>query len=57
MASLEPDVIAALSRQVPKLTRNNLEKETRRKFKELKCQMISEFLALPVTQEIMAGPN
>jgi|TARA_R100000152_G_C6779483_1_gene211152 hypothetical protein len=57
MASLEPDVIAALSRQVPKLTRNNLEKETRRKFKELKGQMISEFLALPVTQEIMAGPN
>ena len=57
MASLEPDVIAALSRQVPKLTRNNLEKETRRKFKELKSQMISEFLALPVTQEIMAGPN
>ena len=57
MASLEPDLIAALSRQVPKLTRNNLEKETRRKFKELKGQMISEFLALPVTQEIMAGPN
>ena len=57
MASLEPDVIAALSRQVPNLTRNTLEKETRRKFKELKGQMISEFLALPVTQEIMAGPN
>tara|TARA_R100000808_G_C2154757_1_gene166108 strand:- start:9729 stop:10316 length:588 start_codon:yes stop_codon:yes gene_type:complete len=55
MAFLEPDVVLALQRQTPKLTRKGLEKEARKKFKEIKQEMISEFLAHPVTQEIMAG--
>jgi hypothetical protein len=55
MAFLETDVILALQRQVPKLTRKGLDREARKKFKEIKREMISEFLANPITQEIMAG--
>ena len=55
MALLEPDVILALQRQVPKLTRKDLDKEVRKKFKEIKQEMIREFLANPITQEIMSG--
>ena len=55
MARLERDVISALKRQVPKLTRRQLERDARKKFKEIKREMITEFLANPVTQEIMAG--
>ena len=55
MAFLEPDVVLALQRQVPKLTRKDLDKEVRKKFKEIKQEMIREFLANPITQEIMSG--
>ena len=57
MAILEPDVISALNRQVPKVSRRDLEREARKKFKEIKQEMINEFLANPVTQEIMSGPQ
>ena len=57
MASLEPDVISALKRQVPKLTRRSLDKAARKKFKEIKQEMIKEFLGHPITQEIMGGPS
>jgi hypothetical protein len=33
------------------------EKEAKRKFKEIKAEMIKEFLSHPVTQEIMGGPT
>ena len=55
MARLETDVISALKRQVPKLTRRQLERDAKKKFKEIKQEMINEFLANPITQEIMAG--
>ena len=55
MAFLEPDVISALQRQVPKQTRKQLEEAARRKFKQIKQEMISEFLIHPITQEIMGG--
>jgi hypothetical protein len=55
MALLEPDVILALQRQVPKQTRKRLEEIARRKFKQIKQEMISEFLIHPITQEIMGG--
>ena len=57
MARLEPDVISALKRQVPKLTRKSLDKAARKKFKEIKQEMINEFLGHPITQEIMGGPS
>ena len=57
MAILEPDVISALKRQVPKLTRKDLDKAARKKFKEIKREMIKEFLGNPITQEIMGGPS
>jgi len=55
MPKLEPDVISALQRQVPKLSRKGLEREARKKFERIKQEMISEFLAHPVTLEIMGG--
>ena len=57
MAKLEPDVISALKRQVPKLARKGLDKAARKKFKEIKQEMINEFLGHPITQEIMGGPS
>ena len=57
MIVLPPDVKAALKRQAPKQMRKGLEKEAREKFKRIKKEMISEFLANPITQEIMAGPS
>jgi len=57
MALLPPDVQNALKRQVPKALRRDLEKEAKRKFKRIKAEMIKEFLAHPVTQEIMEGPT
>ena len=57
MPSLEPDVIAALQRQVPRLSRKGLERETRKRFKQIKSEMISEFLAHPITLEIQSGPS
>ena len=57
MPNLPPDVRQALKSQVPKLTRKDLEKRAREKFKQIKAELISEFLNDPVTQEIMQGPQ
>jgi hypothetical protein len=57
MALLPSDVQDALKRQAPKALRRDLEKEAKRKFKRIKAEMIREFLAHPVTQEIMGGPT
>ena len=57
MATLPPDVKAALQRQAPKLMRKGLEREARKKFKEIKAEMIKEFLGNPITQEIMGGAS
>ena len=57
MIILPADVRAALKRQAPKMMRRGLEREARKKFKEIKAEMVKEFLASPITQEIMAGPS
>ena len=36
MAKLDPDVIAAIQRQTPKLVKKDLDKEFRKKFDEVK---------------------
>ena len=57
MIQLPLDVKNALKRQVPKAVRRDFEKETKKKFREIKQEMIKEFLSHPVTAEIMGGPN
>ena len=57
MVILPADVRAALKRQAPKMMRRGLEAEARKKFKDIKAEMVKEFLANPITQEIMAGPT
>ena len=57
MAILPLDVQNALKRQAPKALRRSFEKEAKRHFKEIKAEMIKEFLSHPVTQEIMEGPS
>ena len=57
MIILPADVRAALKRQAPKMMRRGLEREARKKVKEIKAEMVKEFLASPITQEIMAGPS
>tara|TARA_Y100000593_G_scaffold36717_1_gene71278 strand:- start:1546 stop:2136 length:591 start_codon:yes stop_codon:yes gene_type:complete len=57
MAKLDPDVIAAIQRQTPKLVKKDLDKEFRKKFDEVKKRMIKEFLDHPVSIEIAGGPS
>ena len=52
MAILPADVRAALKRQAPKMMRRGLEAEARKKFKDIKAEMVKEVLANPITQEI-----
>ena len=55
MAKLPLDVQQALQRQAPKELRKNFEKEIKDKFKKIKNELIKEFLADPVTIEILQG--
>ena len=57
MARLPLDVQKALQRQAPRQLKNKFKKEVDKKFKIIKSEMIKEFLQLPVTQELMQGPN
>jgi hypothetical protein len=57
MARLPLDVQQALKRQAPRQLKNKFKKEVDKKFKIIKSEMIKEFLQLPVTQELMQGPN
>ena len=57
MAKLDPDVIAALKKQAPKVAKKDIRKEVDKRFKKLKQQMISEFLDHPITKEILGGPE
>ena len=57
MAKLPLDVQQALQRQAPRLLKNNFKKEVDKKFKKIKNEMIQEFLQLPVTQELLQGPD
>lgn len=55
MAALPRDVVAAIERQAPKLLRRPFEKEFKKKFLQVKSDMIKEFLSHPVTLELMSG--
>jgi hypothetical protein len=57
MTKLPLDVQQALQRQAPRLLKNKFKKEVDKKFKTIKSEMVKEFLQLPVTQELMQGPN
>ena len=57
MAKLPLDVQQALQRQAPRLLKHKFKKEVDKKFKIIKSEMIKEFLQLPVTQELIQGPN
>lgn len=55
MAKLPIDVQNALKRQAPKVLRRDFEKNINKKFKDLKNEMIKEFLTDPVTIELLEG--
>ena len=55
MAKLPIDVQNALKRQAPKALRRDFEKDINKKFKDLKNEMIKEFLTDPVTIERLEG--
>jgi hypothetical protein len=55
MANLPPDVQRALKKQVPRALKQDLKKEFKKKFDDLKKEMIQEFLSHPVTVEISLG--
>ena len=55
MAKLPIDVQNALKRQAPKVLRRDFEKDINKKFKDLKNEMIKEFLTDPVTIELLEG--
>ena len=57
MAKLDADVIQALRKQVPKVAKKDIRREVEKKFQKIKNEMIEEFLAHPITQEISSGPN
>lgn len=55
MAKLPIDVQNALKKQAPKALRRDFEKDINKKFKDLKNEMIKEFLTDPVTIELLEG--
>ncbi len=57
MAKLPLDVQQALQRQAPKQLRRPLEREIKNKFKNIKDELIKEFLSDPVTIEILQGAS
>ena len=57
MARLPLEVRQALERQAPKELRRSFEKDFKKKFKDIKDEMIKEFMSDPVTVEILDGPS
>lgn len=57
MTKLDPDVMAALKKQVPKVAKKDIRVEVEKRFKKVKEQMVAEFLGHPITKEILAGPD
>lgn len=46
-----------IAKKSPKFLRKSFEEDTRKRFERIKSEMIMEFLAHPITKEIMAGPT
>ena len=57
MAKLTPQGKATLRKKLPKALKNPLRKEVQKRFNKIKKEMIKEFLSLPVTQELLQGPD
>jgi|TARA_R110002020_G_scaffold311590_2_gene527174 hypothetical protein len=57
VANLPIDVQQALKRQAPKALKQPFSKDIRKKFNQIKKDMIKEFLGLPVTRELLQGPG
>lgn len=57
MSNLPLDVQRSLKKQVPRVLKQDLRKEFKKKFDDLKKEMIQEFLSNPVTVEISLGPG
>jgi hypothetical protein len=57
MARLDADVRQALKKQVPRVAKKDIRREVEKRFRRVKNEMIEEFLAHPVTQEISSGPD
>ena len=57
MAKLDPDVMAALKKQVPKVAKKDIRVEVEKRFKKVKEEMVAEFLGHPITKELLAGPD
>lgn len=54
---VDREVQNAIKNQVPRVGKAILKKETTKRFKKIKKEMIQEFLISPVTQELLAGEN
>lgn len=54
---VDREVQNAIKNQVPRVGKSALKKEINTKFKKIKKEMIQEFLTLPVTQELLGGPD
>ena len=54
---VDREVQNAIKNQVPRVGKAALKKEINTKFKKIKKEMIQEFLSLPVTQELLGGPD
>ena len=54
---VDREVQNAIKNQVPRVGKSALKKEINPKFKKIKKEMIQEFLSLPVTQELLGGPD
>ena len=54
---VDREVQNAIKNQVPRVGKSILKKEINTKFKKIKKEMITEFLTLPVTQELLGGPD
>ena len=54
---VDREVQNAIKNQVPRVCKSALKKEINTKFKKIKKEMIQEFLSLPVTQELLGGPD
>lgn len=51
------DIEKLIAKQSPKFLRKSFEDDVKERFEKIKSEMIAEFLAHPITQEIMAGPT
>jgi len=54
---VDREVQNAIKKQAPRVGKSALKKEVNTKFKKIKKEMITEFLTLPVTQELLGGPD